>query len=299
MYVCLCYNYTDFFAVQYRLIGAVMKLTTLKVVLLSTVAVMVLAPVRGAFAANITITADPITSTFTKTGLNGYFYSVETNGAGTNTITSDANANTWTGGHANNGTFTATQATLDTGGGYGTTAGSNDKAKESTFLGADDSTFTGSATVIQGTNILVIDGYIYVTGTGEPTVAFTEISNDGSFLTIGGVTVVNVGDSASSTPTTTNDTLTFENGPGIYAIDLTYWNNAYDGGAAGGNNGTGNELGLTLTGNGGSVVTFGSAYVPAAPEPSTWVALMVGGLMMGALVMRRRKMGVRAVRVAN
>ena len=280
-----------------------MKLTTFKVVLFSAVTVMVLAPVRGAFAANITITADPINATFTKTGLNGYFYSVETDGKDTDTVTSynaatvkkDYSATSWIAANPTpTGTFTASLGALDTGGGYGSAPnGVDDTTAIKTFLGATDgATYTGTNSNLD-TNVITLIGYIDVTSPASTVYTFTQLSNDGSYLTIGGTPVITTlnQNSPSAAAQSASETVVFQNGPGLYAVDLTYWNQAYNDNA-----GNGNELGLTITGGGASL---GNAYSLVVPEPSTWAALMVGGLMMGCLVVRRKKMGLHAARVAN
>lgn len=253
----------------------------------------------------VTVTAQPGTSTFTKTGLIGYFYSVTTTGQNTGKydITNLTTANDWIDSNTPTGAFTATAATLsDTGGGnnyendggYGGPDGNaTDKTTIETFLAGDASSYTGPDPIM-GTTILQIEGYIDVTGlaTSGPNANVLTInlgSNDGSYLYIAGLPVItdlNQDNSTSAGQSETN-TVLFKNGDGIYTFDLIYWNQEYTGSAP--NQGTGNFLALTFSG--GNV-----AFYQVVPEPGSVVGFVIAGLMLASLLLlgRLKSVGLKS-----
>jgi hypothetical protein len=164
--------------------------------------------------------------------------------------------------------------------------GGNDLTPLGDWLGADAASLVGGDPAVNNMDDGLISwtGYYGVAAAG--TLNFRLASDDGSILTIGGVTVVDNDGGHGAPGPSPNGSATFT-AAGLYPVEITWFNGDWTDPNNPSSHGGANiawRLGST---DGSPLVATASLYT--VPEPSSLVLVALGGLAALAWMVRRRR----------
>lgn len=220
----------------------------------------------GTAWAQVVITSGPSSAAAGAPGLTGDFYF--TNSA---PITSIGMAQAYIAGHADTGTFTATEAGITgSANGFGYSAQDAGSAKDFLQVGGDGASYAGPTTTLDD-GLFDFQGYLNVASAG--TLQFSTFSDDGSALFIAGQQVV--GNDGVHAQTRASGSATFAQA-GLYPLELVYFNHVVP----------------EFQGGGGLQADFGGArllQLAPAPELSGGASFCLGVFGLGALGWRARR----------